>query len=134
MTNLESLIAFFIVGLFIVTVLTDIITQVIKKVTYEIIPTNVLCLCIAMVLCILASIIGSCMRIYEFVWYYIVFAIIVGFLDSFICMNGFDKFVQTVQQYKKILLLSIPAEDGSKSEAEEVIEEIEPQPDEDRTE
>ena len=105
MSTLSVAITFLVVALFVITLATDIITQVIKKVTYDKIPTNIVCLIVALILAIVVCFVGAAMGIYELMWFHFVVAIIVGFFAAFIGMNGFDKFVQTIDQYKDILSL-----------------------------
>lgn len=105
MSSMSTIITFLVIGLFIVTLCTDIITQVIKKITYDKIPTNIVCLIISLVLSIFMCIIGGIIGIYVVQWYHIVIAIIFAFFAAFIGMIGFDKLVQTIEQYKNILEL-----------------------------
>lgn len=103
MSQIASVITFLVVALFIVTLVTDIITQVIKKITYDKIPTNLLCVIIALILSIVGCCIGASLGIYMLAWYHFVIAIVLGFFAAFIGMNGFDKFMQTLKQYESIL-------------------------------
>ncbi len=124
MSNFSILITFLVVGLFLITLCTDIITQVIKKLTYDKIPTNIVCVIISLILAVFVCFIGSAIGIYVISWYHIVIAIIFGFFAAFIGMNGFDKFVQTIEQYKSILELrniknELPSESSEESQNNE---------------
>lgn len=106
MNDIAAVVSFLVIGLFLVTVITDVMTQVIKKVTYDKIPTNILCLIIAVILAVIGCFIGAAIGIYVLVWYHFVIAVILGFFAAFIGMNGYDKLVQIFEQYKGILDLA----------------------------
>ena len=71
--------------------LTNVIVQVLKKVTWDKLPTNILAWIIAELLTIAAGIAYFQIKHYELVWYFIVAFIIVGFMVAFAAMFGFDK-------------------------------------------
>ena len=119
--NIGQIVGFLVIGLFLVTFATDIITQVIKKVTYDKIPTNIICAVIANILAVIACFIGVSMGVYELQWYYVVIAVILGIFAAFIGMNGFDKFMQTLKQYESILELK--AAEAAKSAGDPIPEE-----------
>lgn len=79
--------------------LTNIITQVIKQFTYDKIPSSLLAFIVSEVLSIVAlfiflAIIGS-----AFVWYYLIVAVIVGFLAAYAAMFGFDKLKEIISSW-----------------------------------
>ncbi len=82
-------------------VLTNIITQVLKKVLWDKLPTNILAVVISMVLTLVAFFAYCQFNTITVTWYVIVAAIIVGFLVSYAAMFGFDKLKETLTQLEK---------------------------------
>lgn len=83
-------------------VVTNIITEVIKKLTWDKVPTNLLVVIIAEILTLASG--GAYAQIngIEVVWYHVAGAIIVGIFVSYAAMFGFDKLRQTLEQIGKI--------------------------------
>lgn len=79
-------------------VLTNIITQVLKKVTWEKIPTNILVVIISMALTMVAFVAYCQIKAIAIVWYMIVAAVILGFLVAYAAMFGFDKLKEVLNQ------------------------------------
>jgi hypothetical protein len=82
--------------------LTNIVTQVIKKFTYDKIPSSLLAFLVSEALSIIAlfvylAIIGSI-----FIWYYLVIAIIIGFMTAYAAMFGFDKLKEIISGWATI--------------------------------
>ena len=71
--------------------LTNIIVQVIKKATWDKIPTNILAWIVAEILTIAAGIAYFQIKGYVLVWYVVVALVVVGFMVAFAAMFGFDK-------------------------------------------
>ena len=82
-------------------VLTNIITQVLKKALWDKLPTNILAVIISMVLTLVAFFAYCQVNGIAVVWYMVVAAIIVGFLVSYAAMFGFDKLRETLIQLNK---------------------------------
>ncbi len=84
-------------------VLTNIITQVLKKATWEKLPTNILVIVISMALTLAAFFTYCSIKIKSIavVWYMVVAAIILGFLVAYAAMFGFDKLRQTLEGIQK---------------------------------
>lgn len=82
-------------------VLTNIVVQVIKKVTWEKLPTNILAVAVAMALTLAAFF--ACCQIYgvAVVWYMVAAAVVVGFLVAYAAMFGFDKLMEALKDIKK---------------------------------
>jgi pilus assembly protein TadC len=70
--------------------LTNIITEVVKKITWNKIPSSLLAFIVAIVLSIVALFIFLAVMQYAFVWYYLFIAIIIGFMTAYAAMFGFD--------------------------------------------
>lgn len=79
-------------------VVTNIITQVLKKLTWDKLPTNILAVLIAMALT-LAAFFAYC-RIKELavVWYMVAAAVVMGFFVAYAAMFGFDKLREAIAQ------------------------------------
>ncbi len=82
-------------------VLTNIITQVLKKATWEKLPTNILVIVISMALTLAAFFTYCSIKSIAVVWYMVVAAIILGFLVAYAAMFGFDKLRQTLEGIQK---------------------------------
>lgn len=74
-----------------ITALTNIITQVLKKITWDKIPTNFVALIIAEVLTLAAGGAYAAIEGITVTWYMVVAAVVVGFLSAYAAMFGFDK-------------------------------------------
>lgn len=73
------------------TVLTNIIVQVVKKATWDKIPTNLVALAVAVLLTMAAFFAFAQMQNIKITWYMIVAAIVVGFMVAYAAMFGYDK-------------------------------------------
>ena len=81
--------------------LTNVIVQVLKKATWDKLPTNVLALVIAMLLCLVAGIAYCQVNAISITWYLVVALIVLGFLVAYAAMFGFDK-LQEIMKWKKV--------------------------------
>ena len=75
----------------IITVLTNIITQVLKKITWDKVPTNLVALFVAEVLTISAGAAYAQINGISVTWYMVVAAVVVGFMAAYAAMFGLDK-------------------------------------------
>ena len=95
--NISAIVA--IIGA--LTVLTNIIVEVLKRVTWEKMPTTLLAIIVAMVLTLVAFFgYMACMG-YAVMWYYFAAAVVVGFAVAYAAMFGFDKLKEARGQIKK---------------------------------
>lgn len=83
-------------------VVTNIIVQVLKNLTWDKLPTNILAVIVSMVLTLVAffaycQICGIAVE-----WYMVVAAVVVGFLTSYAAMFGFDKLKESITQMKQL--------------------------------
>lgn len=78
--------------------LTNIITEVLKKLLWDRLPTNILVVIISLVLTLAAGAAYAQIEGIEVLWYYVVAAIVVGFMVSYAAMFGFDKLKQALEQ------------------------------------
>lgn len=86
-TNIATLIS--IIG--VLVALTNIIVEVVKKVTWEKVSTNFLAVVVSLVLTLVAFFAWASYAGITVVWYYVVAAVIVGMLVAYAAMFGFDK-------------------------------------------
>lgn len=71
--------------------LTNIITQVLKKATWDKLPTNVVAVIVGMVLTIAAGIACCQIKAVPITWYIVAALIVAGFAVAYAAMFGFDK-------------------------------------------
>lgn len=100
--NIPMAISGVLVAVMILMVLTNIIVEVLKKVTWGKIPTNILAVLVAMVVTLVAFFSVCQIERIEVTWYLIAGAVGLGFLVSFAAMFGFDKLQQTLGQITSI--------------------------------
>lgn len=78
--------------------LTNIIVQVVKKVTWGKLPTNILAIIVSMALTLVAFFAYCQINAITVVWYMVVAAVVLGFLVSYAAMFGFDKLKEALTQ------------------------------------
>lgn len=71
--------------------LTNVITEVLKKVTWDKLPTNVLALIVAEALTIVAGLAHFQINDITVVWYMAVALVVLGIMVAYAAMFGFDK-------------------------------------------
>ena len=71
--------------------ITNIITEVLKKVTWDKVPTNILVVIISEVLTLASFVAYAQMNGIGIVWYHIAAAVVVGIFVAYAAMFGFDK-------------------------------------------
>ena len=82
----------------VLVVLTNIITQVLKKVTWEKLPTNILVVIISMVLTLVAFFAYCQIKAVAVVWYMVVATVVLGFMVAYAAMFGFGKLKEALTQ------------------------------------
>lgn len=85
----------------ILVVLTNIVVQVLKKVTWSKLPTNILAITVSMVLTLVTFFAYCQIKAIAVVWYMVAAAIVLGFLVSYAAMFGFDKLKEALTQIGK---------------------------------
>lgn len=83
-------------------VITNIIVEVLKKLTWGKLPTNILVFAVAMAVTLLVFLALCQITEIAVVWYMAVGAIILGIFVAYAAMFGFDKLKQTVEQLNSI--------------------------------
>ena len=84
----------------IITVITNIITQVLKKITWDKVPTNLVALFVAEVLTISAGAAYAQINGISVTWYMVVAAVVVGFMAAYAAMFGFDNLQEVLKGWK----------------------------------
>lgn len=79
-------------------VVTNIIVQVLKKLTWDKLPTNILAVIVSMVLTLAVFFAYCQIRSIGVVWYTVAAAIVLGFFVSYAAMFGFDKLKEAIIQ------------------------------------
>lgn len=85
----------------VLVVLTNIIVQVLKKLTWDKLPTNILAVIVSMTLTLVAFFAYVQAASIAVAWYMIVAAVIVGFCTAYAAMFGFDKLKETIAQIQR---------------------------------
>ena len=82
-------------------VLTNIVVQVLKKVTWGKLPTNILAIVVSMSLTLVTFFAYCQIKAIAVVWYMVAAAVVLGFLVSYAAMFGFDKLKEALAQIGK---------------------------------
>ena len=83
-------------------VVTNIIVQVLKNLTWDKLPTNILAVIVSMVLTLVAFFAYCQICSIAVEWYMVVAAVVVGFLTSYAAMFGLDKLKESITQMKQL--------------------------------
>ena len=83
-------------------VVTNIIVEVLKKLTWGKLPTNILAFAVAMIVTLLAFFAACQIMGVAVTWYMVVGAIVLGVFVAYAAMFGFDKLRQTLEQLEDI--------------------------------
>ena len=84
----------------ILVILTNIIVEVLKKITWDKFPTNILVVIISLILTLVSFFAYTNYKNLTIEWYYVVGAIVIGFLVAYAAMFGYDKLKQMLKQLK----------------------------------
>ena len=80
--------------------LVNIIVQVLKQITWKKIPTSLLAVIISLVLTVLAFFAWASLYSIPILWYYVVAAVILGFMVAYAAMFGYDKLKEILTNLK----------------------------------
>ena len=97
MENIDISTILVIIG--IITVVTNLITEVLKKALWDVIPTNLLVLLIAEALTVTSGAVYMTVTSVQVRWYYYVALVVIGLLVAYSAMFGFDKLRQALEQW-----------------------------------
>lgn len=81
--------------------LTNIVVQVFKKLTWDKLPTNILAIIVSMVLTLAVFFAYCQINTIEIMWYMVFGAVILGLLVAYAAMFGFDKLREALAQISK---------------------------------
>ena len=104
--------------------LTNVITEVAKKATWDKLPTNILAVAVAMVLTLASGISYCQVETIAITWYIIVAFVVVGFMVAYAAMFGFDKLKETISQFGAETVTDTSESEAGKAAASSGIEEI----------
>lgn len=79
-------------------VVTNIIVQVLKKLTWDKLPTNILAIIVSMLLTLAVFFAYCQIKSVAVVWYTVAAAIVLGFFVAYAAMFGFDKLKEAIMQ------------------------------------
>ena len=85
--------------------LTNIITEVLKKSLWDKLPTNILALIVSLVLTIAAFFALMAYLAMPVHWYHFVAAVVVAFLVAYAAMFGFDKLKEALGKIQELKLI-----------------------------
>lgn len=83
--------AFIITIIGVLVALTNVITEVVKKLTWDEMPTNVLAVAVGELLTLASGLAYFQVKGIDVVWYYVVALVVIGFMVAYAAMFGFDK-------------------------------------------
>lgn len=85
----------------VLVVLTNIVVQVLKKVTWGKLPTNALAMIVSLVLTLGAFFAYCSIKGITVVWYMVFAAVVLAFMVAYAAMFGFDKLKEALSQIHK---------------------------------
>ena len=83
--------AFIVTLIGILVALTNVITEVVKKLTWDKMPTNVLAVVVGELLTGASGLAYFQVKDVDVVWYYVAALVVIGFMVAYAAMFGFDK-------------------------------------------
>lgn len=98
MQNLEVYISTLLIVVAVATVLVNIIVEVLKKVTWDLIPTNLLAFIVAEAVTLLSFFAICQIQGVPVVWYMVAAAVVLGLIVAYAAMFGFDKLQELIDQ------------------------------------
>lgn len=85
----------------ILVVITNIIVQVVKKATWDKIPTNLLVVIVSMALTVAVFLAIFQIKAVAVTWYMIAAVLVLGIFVAYAAMFGFDKFREALEQINR---------------------------------
>ena len=86
----------------VLVILTNIIVEVLKKVLWDRLPTNILAVIVALVLTLIAFFAVMDYLTITVLWYYVAAAIVLAFMVAYAAMFGYDKFKEALLKIKEL--------------------------------
>lgn len=81
----------------VITAITNIVVQVLKKITWDKLPTNLVAMLVAVALTLAAGAAYAQVNGITITWYMVVAAVVVGLMAAYAAMFGFDKLRETLE-------------------------------------
>ncbi len=100
--NIPAVISVILPLVLMLMVVTNIIVEVLKKLTWERLPTNILVFVVAMAVTLLAFLAACQIMGVRILWYMVAGAVVLGIFVAYAAMFGFDKLRQTMEQLEQI--------------------------------
>ncbi len=100
--NIPLAVAVILPMVLVLMVITNIIVEVLKKLTWEKMPTNVLAFIVAMTVTLAAFFAVCQIMSIAITWYMVAGAVVLGVFVSYASMFGYDKLRQTLEQLRQI--------------------------------
>ena len=100
--NIPAVISVILPLVLVLMVVTNIIVEVLKKLTWERLPTNILVFVVAMVVTLTAFLAMCQITGVRALWYMVAGAVVLGVFVAYAAMFGFDKLRQTMEQLEQI--------------------------------
>ena len=100
--NIPAVISVILPLVLVLMVVTNIIVEVLKKLTWERLPTNILVFVVAMAVTLLAFLAACQIMGVRILWYMVAGAVVLGVFVAYAAMFGFDKLRQTIEQMDQI--------------------------------
>ena len=100
--NIPAVISIILPLVLVLMVVTNIIVEVLKKLTWERLPTNILVFVVAMAVTLLAFLAACQIMGVRILWYMVAGAVVLGVFVAYAAMFGFDKLRQTMEQLEQI--------------------------------
>lgn len=99
--NLPAVISAVLLIVAILVVITNIIVQVVKKATWDKIPTNLLVVIVSMALTVAVFLAIFQIKAMAITWYMIAAVLVLGIFVAYAAMFGFDKFREALEQINR---------------------------------
>lgn len=102
MTEITALVPKLLLIVGVLVILTNIIVEVLKKMTWDKMPTNLLAIVVSLVLTLVAFFAYVGYTGMTFAWFHVVAAVIVAFMVAYAAMFGFDKLKEALSKIKDL--------------------------------
>ncbi len=83
-------------------ILTNIIVEVLKKLLWDKLPTNILAVVVSLVLTMVTFFAVAAYMEIVILWYYVAAAIVVAFMVAYAAMFGYDKLKEALCKFKEL--------------------------------
>lgn len=100
--EISAYISSILVAVGVLVTVTNIIVQVLKALTWEALPTNILATAVAMLLTLVAFFAACQYYGIAVVWYMVAAAVVLGFFVAFAAMFGFDKLKEALDALENL--------------------------------